>query len=181
MRRIIVSTYVALESVMEAPEKWSLQFFREEAAKYAYDQLFASDALLLGRVTYQGLAAAWRSRAGDDFTDRMNGLPKLVISTTLAEAEWNNSTLIKENVAEEVSNLKQQPGRGMLMYGSADLVHTLMQHDLIDECRIWAQPVIVGSGKRLFEEEGGTKVLRLVDATTFDSGAVVLSYQPAGK
>ncbi len=181
MRRVIVSTYVTLESVMEAPEKWSLQCFREEAAKYAYDQLFASDALLLGRVTYQGLAAAWPSRAGDDFTDRLNGLPKLVISTTLAEAEWNNSTLIKENVAEEVSNLKQQPGRDMLMYGSADLVHTLMQHDLIDEYRIWAQPVIVGSGKRLFEEEVGTKVLRLVDATTFGSGAVVLSYQPAGK
>lgn len=181
MRRAIVSTYVTLDGVMEAPEKWSLQFFNEEAAKYAYDQLFASDTLLLGRVTYQGFAAAWPSRAGDDFADRMNVLPKFVVSTTLAEAECNNPTLIKENVAEEVSNLKQQPGRDILMYDSADLMHTLMRHDLIDEYRIWVQPIIVGSGKRLFGEGGGTKVLRLVDSTTFGSGAVVLSYQPAGK
>ncbi len=100
---------------------------------------------------------------------------------SLEEAEWNNSTLIKENVAEEVSNLKQQPGQDILLYGSAGLMHTLKRHDFIDEYRIWVQPIVVGSGKRLFEEGGGTKVLRLVELTTFGSGAVVLSYQPAGK
>jgi dihydrofolate reductase len=111
----------------------------------------------------------------------MNGLPKYVVSTTLEEAEWNNSTIIKENVAEEVSRLKEQPGQDILMYGSADLMHTLMEHDLIDEYRIWVHPVVLGSGKRLFRDESETKILRLVDTTTFSSGVVLLSYQPAGE
>ncbi len=181
MRRVVVSTYVTLDGVMEAPEKWFLRFWNEEAAKYAHDQLFASDALLLGRATYQGFAAAWPSRTGDDFADRMNSLPKYVFSTTLGEAEWNNSTLLKENVAEEVSKLKQQSGQDILMYGSADLMHTLMQHGLIDEYRIWVTPVVVGSGKRLFRDGSEATVLRLVETKTFSSGVVVLSYQPAGK
>lgn len=176
MRKLIASEYVTLDGVMESPEKWSLQFFDEDAAKYAYDQLFASDALLLGRVTYEGFAAAWPSRAGDEFADRMNGLPKYVVSTTLEEAEWNNSTLIK-NIAEEVAELKRQPGQDILIYGSGELVRTLMRHDLIDEYRIWLHPIVVGSGKRLFEDEGEARVLSLVHSTTFGSGTVVLSYR----
>ena len=180
VRRVIVSTYVTLDGVMEAPEKWSLQFFNEEAAEYARDQLFASDALLLGRETYEGFAAAWPSMTDEEgFADRMNALPKFVVSTTLEEPlEWNNSTLIKKNVAEEVSNLKQQSGQDILIYGSADLMQTLMQHDLIDEYRIWIEPVVVGSGKRLFKDGSDTTVLRLVDTKTISTGVVILTYQP---
>jgi dihydrofolate reductase len=182
MRRVVVSEFVSLDGVMEAPDKWHLQFWHEEMGKYKDDELFASDALLLGRITYEGFADAWPSRAGDDFADRMNGLPKYVVSTTLEEPlEWNNSTLIKGNVAEEVSKLKQQPGQDILIAGSADLVHTLMQHDLIDEYRIMVHPVVVGSGKRLFRDGSDTKVLRLVETKTFGSGVVVLTYQPAGE
>lgn len=191
MRKVIASEYVSLDGVMEDPGGseefehggWSLQFFDEEAAKYAYDQLFASDALLLGRVTYQAFADAWPSMTDEvGFADRMNSLPKFAVSKTLEEVEWNNSSLIKENVAEEVSKLKQQPGQNILIYGSSELVNTLMQHDLIDEYRLWVHPVVLGSGKRLFRDDGSdTKVLRLVDAKTFGSGVVVLSYQPSGK
>ena len=161
-----------------------MKFWNDEHAKYAHDQLFASDALLLGRVTYEGFAATWPSMEDfeGDFAVRMNTLPKFVVSTTLDEPlEWNNSTLIKGNVAEEVSKLKQQPGQDILMYGSAGLMHTLMQHDLIDEYRIWVHPVVVGSGKRLFRDGIDQTALKLADAKTFGSGAVVLSYQPAGK
>ncbi|MDQ3791652.1 MAG: dihydrofolate reductase family protein [Actinomycetota bacterium] len=175
MRKIILSTYVSLDGVIEAPEKWSLKFWNDEHAKYAHDQLFASDALLMGRKVYKDFAASWPSRR-NEFADRMNGLPKHVVSTTLEEAEWNNSTIIKENVAEEVSRLKEQPGQDILMYGSADLMHTLMEHDLIDEYRIWVHPVVLSSGKRLFRDESETKILRLVDTTTFSSGVVLLSY-----
>ena len=177
MRRVIVSTYVTLDGVMEAPEKWSLKFWNDEHAKYAHDQLFASDALLMGRVVYEGFADSWPSRR-NEFADRMNSLPKYVVSTTLDEAEWNNSTIIRENVAEEVSELKQQPGQDILMHGSAELMHTLKRHDLIDEYRLWVHPILLGSGKRLFREESA-KALRLVDTTTFSSGVVILSYQPA--
>jgi dihydrofolate reductase len=181
MRRVIVSEFVSLDGVMEEPS-WTFQFSSEEQQKFKFDELFASDALLLGRVTYQGFAAAWPSMTDEaGFADRMNNLPKFVVSTTLEEAEWNNSSLIKENVAEEVARLKQQPGQDILIYGGGELVHTLMQHDLIDEYRIWVHPVVLGSGKRLFRDGSDTKVLRLVETKTFSSGVVVLAYQPAGK
>jgi len=180
VRKVIVSTYVTLDGVMEAPEKWVFQFWNDEHAKYAHDQLFASDALLMGRLVYEEFAASWPSRR-NEFADRMNALPKYVVSTTLEEAAWNNTTIIKEDVAEEVSRLKQQPGQDILMYGSADLMHTLMRHSLIDEYRIWVHPVVLGSGKRLFGEGSDSTVLRLVDTTTFGSGIVVLSYQLASE
>ena len=182
MRKVIASEYVSLDGVMEAPEQWTFQFWNDEHAKYAHDQLFASDALLLGRETYQGFAAAWpyMEDIEGDFAVRMNTLPKFVVSTTLEEPlEWNNSSLIKESVAAEVSKLKRQPGQDILTYGSGELVNTLGQHGLIDEYRIWVHPVVVGSGKRLFKDGSDTAVLGLVDSTTFSSGVVVLSYQPA--
>ena len=152
MRKVVVSEYVTLDGVMEEPGTWSFQFWNDEAAKFKFDELFASDALLLGRVTYQGFAKAWPSMTDEQgFADRMNSLPKFVVSTTLKEVEWNNARLMKGNIAEEVSKLKQQPGQDILIAGSADLVHTLMQHDLIDEYRLLVHPIVVGSGKRLFE------------------------------
>jgi dihydrofolate reductase len=190
MRKVIVSEYVTLDGVMEDPGGgegtehggWSFQFWSEEAAKFKFDELFASDALLLGRVTYQGFAKAWPSMTDEQgFADRMNSLPKFVVSTTLKEVEWNNSRLIKGNIAEEVSKLKRQPGQDILIAGSVELVHTLMQHDLIDEYRLLVHPIVLGSGKRLFREGSDRTLLRLVDTRTFSSGIVVLSYQPAGK
>ncbi|HEX3640785.1 MAG TPA: dihydrofolate reductase family protein [Ktedonobacteraceae bacterium] len=190
MRKVIVSEYVTLDGVMEDPGGgegtehggWSFQFWSEEAAKFKFDELFASDALLLGRVTYQGFAKAWPAMTDEQgFADRMNSLPKFVVSATLEKLEWNNSKLIKGNIAEEVSKLKQQPGQDILIAGSVELIHTLMQHDLIDEYRLMVHPVVVGSGKRLFKDETDMKVLKLVDTKTFSSGVVVLSYQPAGK
>ena len=180
MRKVIVSEFVSLDGVMEAPDQWHFQFWHEDMGKYKFDELFASDALLLGRVTYQGFAAAWPSITDEaGFADRMNSLPKYVVSTTLDEVEWNNSRLIKGNIADEVHKLKQQPGQDVLIAGSADLVHVLMQHDLIDEYRLMVHPVVVGSGKRLFRDGSATKVLSLVATRTFGSGVVVLTYQPA--
>ncbi len=181
MRRVIVSEFVALDGVMEDPG-WTFQFSGEEQDKVKFDELSASDALLLGRVTYEGFAAAWpqMEEQTGEYGAWMNGYPKYVVSTTLEEPlEWNNSTLIKENVAEEVSRLKQQPGKDILIFGSGDLVNTLMRHDLIDEYRLMVFPVVVGSGKRLFRDGSDTKALRLVETKTFGSGVVVLSYQPA--
>jgi dihydrofolate reductase len=181
MGKVIVSTMVTLDGVMEAPEKWSMQFWNHELDKWALDELLASDALLLGRVTYQGFADYWPSATDNEgLANRMNGLPKYLVSTTLEEPlEWDNTTLIKGNVAEEVANLKQEPGRDMLVLASADLVHTLMQHNLIDEYRIRVTPVVVGSGKRLFTDRSDVKILKLVQAKAFGSGVIVLTYRPA--
>jgi dihydrofolate reductase len=131
-------------------------------------------------VTYEGFAAAWPSVTDEEgFADMMNTYPKYVISTTLKEPlEWNNSTLIKGDVAEEVSRLKHQPGKDILVFGSADLVNTLMPHNLIDKYRLMVFPIVVGSGKRLFGDGLGTTVLKLVDMKMFGSGVVVLTYQP---
>jgi dihydrofolate reductase len=131
-------------------------------------------------VTYQAFAAAWASRTdAEGFADRMNSLPKFVVSATLKNVEWNNSRLIKGDVAGEVSKLKQQPGQAILVAGSGQLVHTLMHHDLIDEYRLMVHSVVLGSGKRLFRDGTDKKILRLTDTRTFGSGIVVLSYQPA--
>jgi dihydrofolate reductase len=190
MRKVIVSEFMTLNGVMESPgEKgelggrggWTFPFWSDEAEKYKHDELLASGALLLGRVTYQLFAASWPSMTDEEgFADRMNSLPKFVVSTTLEAVEWNNSRLIKGNVAEEVSRLKQQPGQDILIAGSADLVNTLSRHGLIDEYRLMIFPVVVGIGKRLFKD-GNDTTLRLVESKTFQSGVVVLHYQPDGK
>lgn len=181
MRKIVVSEFVSLDGVMEDP-RWTFRFPSDDRDKFKFDELAAADALLLGRVTYEGFAAAWpqMEEQTGEYGAWMNGYPKYVVSTTLEDAGWNNSTIIK-NVAEEVFRLKEQPGKDILIFGSADLVNALMQHDLIDEYRLMVFPVVVGSGKRLFGEGSDTKALRLMDTKTFSSGAVVLTYGPAGE
>jgi dihydrofolate reductase len=175
---------------MEDPS-WTFQFGSEEQEKYKFDELVASDALLLGRVTYEGFAVAWpnmmqqydgpRRAALGEYADMMNSYPKHVVSTTLeGPLKWNNSTLIKGNVAEEVLELKSQPGQDILIFGSADLVNALMQRDLIDEYRLMVFPMVVGKGKRLFGDGIDEKVLELVGTQMFVSGVVVLIYRPAG-
>jgi dihydrofolate reductase len=191
VRKVIASEFVSVDGVMEDPS-WTFQFASEEQERFKFDELAASDALLLGRTTYEGFATAWpnmmeqyegprRAELGE-YADMMNGYSKYVVSTTLEEPlEWNNSMLIKGNVAEEVSRLKQQPGKDILIFGSGKLVNTLMQHDLIDEYRLMVFPMVVGSGKRLFGDGIDTTVLELVDTETFGSGVVVLTYRPAGE
>jgi dihydrofolate reductase len=179
--KLVVTEFLSLDGVMEAPEKWSFQFWNDEIAKFKLDELFASDAHLLGRVTYEIFAGAWPSRTDKEgFADRMNSLPKYVVSTTLKKAEWKNSHLIGENPAVEVSKLKQQPGHDILVAGSATLVQMLIQHDLVDEYHLLVFPVVLGGGKRLFRNESETK-LKLTETKTFDSGVVLLSYAPDKK
>jgi dihydrofolate reductase len=180
MRKIVVAEFLSLDGVMEEPA-WTAPYWNDEIAKFKFDELFASDAHLLGRVTYQGFAAAWPSQTDEQgFSDRMNNLPKYVVSTTLKTVEWNNSHLIKKNVAEEVSRLKQQPGRDILVAGSATLVNALIEHDLIDEYHLLIYPVVLGSGKRLFKD-GSKTTLKLVETKALGSGVVAHIYQPDGK
>ena len=186
MRRVVVSEFLTLDGVMEAPGGefhpdgkggWTMQLFSEEAGKFKFDELFAADALLLGRVTYEHFAAAWPSMTDEaGFADRMNSLPKFVASTTLHEPlEWN-ATLLQGDLAEEVGKLKRGDGQDILVFGSGDLVHTLLQHDVIDEFRLMVFPVILGSGKRLFRDGIATSALQLLETTTFSSGVTVLRY-----
>jgi dihydrofolate reductase len=185
MRKVVVSVYTSLDGIIQ-PLDWMppSEGGREERGNYARDLLFASDALLLGRETYEIFAKTWPSRtAADDgpgeagFIDRINSLPKFVASTTLKEPLAWNATLLKGDVAKEVAKLKQQLGQDILMFGCGELARTLMQHDLIDDYRFWVYPVVAGKGTRLF---GGSKAaLKLVDTKTFSAGFVVLTCQPA--
>jgi dihydrofolate reductase len=178
MRRIVWSEYLSLDGVVDDPGEWSIPYFSDDLAKYKSDELFASDALLLGRITYEGFAAAWPTmeEIEGDFAVRMNTLPKYVASTTLDKADWNNSTIIRDNVPEEVSKLKQESGKDILIGGSGALAKTLIQHNLIDEIRMLVHPIAVGTGKRLFEGSTESIGLKLVDTQTFDSGVVALTY-----
>lgn len=178
MRKVIVSTMVTMNAVMENPQNWSFDYWNDEIQKYAYDQLFESDALVMGRVTYEGFAEAWSARAGaDEFADRMNNLPKFVASRTLKDSLTWNAILMKGDVVEEVAKLKQQPGQNILQYGSGELTHTLMQQGLIDEIRLLVYPVAVGTGERIFENIDKTG-MKLLEVKQFSTGAVALHYQP---
>jgi dihydrofolate reductase len=180
MRKIVATEYVTLDGVMHEPGEWSGPFFNDEAVKFKYDELFASDALLLGRVTYEGFAKAWPAMEGTgDFGERMNGMPKYVVSTTLRNPEWNNSHVIGQNVVEEIAKLKQGPGQDILLSGSGKLLHTLMEHDLVDEYRLMLHPIVLGGGKRLFENETQARTLKLVEAKPLTTGIVILTYLPA--
>lgn len=191
MRKIITSEYVTVDGVMQAPGDpkefkyggWVFKLNDEQAmkegGKYASEQLFSCDTLLLGRITYEGFAKAWPNMKDDSgFANKMNSMKKYVVSNTLDKLEWSNSTLIKGNIVEEILKLKQQPGKDILIYGSGELVNTLMHNNLIDEHRLWVYPVVLGSGKRLFREGVDITTLKLVDTKKF-GGVILLCYQPA--
>jgi len=189
MRKLIVSEFLSLDGVMEGPGPddpfelagWTMKYMSQEIGRYKYAELFASDAHLLGRVTYQGFAAAWPSRKDEmGFADRMNSMPKYVVSTSLEKAEWNNSHIIRSNVAEEISRLKQQPGLDILVAGSARLVNTLIEYDLADEYHLLVYPVVLGKGKNLFKD-GTQAALQLVETKAFSSGVIAHIYQPDRK
>jgi dihydrofolate reductase len=186
MGRIVITEFVSLDGVMEAPgggedyehAGWTFEINRgADGDKFKLDETFASEALLLGRVTYEGFAAAWPS-VENEFADKFNSMPKYVVSSTLETAEWNNSTVLSGEVAEEVAKLKQEHDGDIVVHGSARLVQALIEHDLVDELRLMVFPVVLGSGKRLFGETSDKKRLRLTDSKTVGDGVEILIYEP---
>lgn len=186
MRKLIVSEFVTLDGVMEAPggepghphSGWVFDFIGPEQQQYKLEEVLEADVLLIGRVTYEGFSAAWPERSGE-FADKMNGMPKFVASTTLEDPDWNNTTVIR-NVPEDVAKLRDEDGGPIIVAGSRTLVRSLMEHGLVDEYRLMIFPVVLGSGARLFPETPEKTPLKLVDSLTFESGVVVHTYHQRG-
>ena len=186
MGRIVITEFVSLDGVMQAPggedfkyKGWSFAFDRgEEGDKFKLDETMESDALLLGRVTYEGFAAAWPSRDGE-FADKFNNMPKYVVSSTLEDPEWNNSTVLKGDLVDEVTKLKQKIDGDIYVHGSRQLAQALIEHDLVDELHLMVFPVVLGSGERLFGETSDKKTLRLTDSKTVGEGIAILVYERA--
>jgi dihydrofolate reductase len=188
MGRIVVTEFVSLDGVVEDPGGsedfkyggWSFEFDRgAEGNEFKLDETRASEALLLGRVTYEGFAEAWPSREGE-FADMFNSMPKYVVSSTLTQPEWTNSRVLEAgDLVEAVSKIKQEAGGDVVVHGSAQLAQTLIAHDLVDELRLMVFPVILGTGKRLFGDPGEKKTLRLVDSKAVGDGVVILTYAAA--
>jgi len=185
--RIVVTEFVSLDGVIEAPGGgeefkyggWSFEIERgPEGDQFKLDETMSSDALLLGRVTYEGFAAAWPSREGE-FADKFNTMPKYVVSSTLEEPEWNNSTVLKGDLADEVTKLRDKHEGDVVVHGSATLVQALIEHDLVDELRLMMFPIVLGTGKRLFGETSDKKRLRLVDSKVVGDGVTILIYEQA--
>lgn len=178
MRKIVVTEFVTLDGVMEDPQNWSFPYWEDDIAKVKHDELFASDAQLLGRITYEGFAAAWPGRKDEEgYADRINNLPKYVVSESLKKAEWNNSHIINKDILQEIAKLKEDEGKDILIHGSATLVNKLLQAGLVDEVRLLVYPVVLGKGKRLFWEETEVK-LELTNSRSFSKGVVLLTYTP---
>jgi dihydrofolate reductase len=189
MGRIVVTEFVSLDGVVEDPGGsedfehggWSFAFSRgEEGDKFKLDEAIDADALLLGRVTYEGFADAWPSRDGE-FADKFNEMPKYVVSSTLEDPEWNNSTVLSGDLADEVSELRRAHDGNVVVHGSAQLVQALVEDDLVDELRLMVFPVVLGKGKRLFGETSDKKSLRLTDSKMVGDGVAILIYEPAGE
>jgi dihydrofolate reductase len=179
MRRVIASLFLSLDGVVESPEKWHLQYVNDEMGAVIGQAMSEADAFLLGRVGYQEWAE-YGPAADNELADYMNSARKYVVSWTLTAADWQNSTLLEGDISEEVPELKQQPGKNITVSGSATLVRSLLAANLLDELRLMVHPIVVGSGRRLFED-GDRKPLELVDSRTFSTGVVDLTYRPTGE
>jgi dihydrofolate reductase len=178
MRKIIVSSQASMDMAIDNPQNFVFDYVNDEFFTYAREQLFESDALIMGRITYQAFAEAWSSRAGaDEFADKMNSLPKYVASRTLKEPLTWNANLIKGDVVKEVKKLKEQDGKNILQYGSGELTHTLLKAGLIDEFRLMVFPTAIGAGQRPFAEMEKVP-MKLLESKTFNTGVVILHYQP---
>ncbi|MBX3082420.1 MAG: dihydrofolate reductase [Anaerolineae bacterium] len=178
MRNLVVTEFLSLDGVMENPA-WTFKYWNDEIAQFKGEESNASDALLLGRVTYQGFAAAW-PESKDEGAPYFNSVRKYVVSTTLTKAEWNNSVIINGNLADEITKLKQQDGKDIYVHGSATLAQSLTRLNLVDRYRLLVYPVVLGEGIRLFNE-GIAATLKLVETRSFSSGVVALIYEPAQK
>jgi dihydrofolate reductase len=191
MGKIVVTEFVSLDGVMEDPGGsedyrhggWTFEIDRgEEGDKFKLDELYEAEAQLLGRVTYEGFAAAWPTMEdGAGFAEKMNSMPKYVFSSTLQEASWNNSTILRGELADEVARLHREIDGVILVAGSAQLVQGLLKHDLVDELRLMVFPVLLGEGRRLFGDVAEKKPLNLVDSKTLGAGIALLTYEPAAK
>jgi dihydrofolate reductase len=180
MRKIVVGEFVSLDGVMETPENWTFQYWTDEIGAQLGSSFVTSDAFLLGRVTYDTFKATFSHQSGGQ-ADGMNNLAKYVVSTTLKSADWQNSTLIKGNIPDEIAKLKQEPGKDITVTGSATLVKTLMQHNLVDEYSLLVYPVVLGTGIRLFPNGIALSNLKLVETKSFSTGVVLLRYQTESK
>jgi len=181
MRKIAASLWMSLDGVMEAPETWAFAFSNDEVQAANAEGMATSDAMLLGRKTYQQFAEYWPHQPDNNPIARyINATPKYVVSNTLERVEWQNSTLIAGEVAEALADLKRQPGKTITVVGSATLVRSLLRDNLLDELRLSIPPVVLGSGRRLFVDEEGRMPLQLVDSRTFTNGVLYLTYQPLG-
>jgi dihydrofolate reductase len=179
MRKIVAQLFVSLDGVVESPEIWHLQYWNDELRAAVASQLEVADILLLGRRTYEVFAASWPQRSSDTlFADRINSMPKLVVSSTLTELHWRNSTLLRGDVAEELTRLKATPGNHVTVSGSPTLVLWLLRTGLLDELQLLVHPVVVGGGARLFPDAGDPHNLALAQATCFETGVLDLTYRP---
>src|SRR5215208_6324236 len=187
MGRIVVTEFMSLDGVVEDPGGaedfrhggWSFEFSRgDEGDQFKLDEALEADALLLGRVTYEGFADAWPSREGE-FADKFNNMPKYVVSTTLSDPEWTNSTVIEGQVTEQVARLKDEVDGDIVVHGSATLVRSLIENDLVDELRLMVFPVVLGEGKRLFGDTSDKKPMMLVDSRVVGDGVSIIIYGPA--
>jgi dihydrofolate reductase len=179
MRKIVAGLFITLDGVVEAPETWTGPHFTDEIGQHIGAMTAAGDTMLLGRVTYQELAATFAGQSGAT-ADQMNNTPKIVVSTTLDTADWQNSSLIKSNVVREIITLKQRPGKNIIITGSPSLVRSLLRDGLLDELDLMLFPIVLGAGTRLFGGDGDQILLRLAETTAFSTGVLKLSYQPAG-
>jgi dihydrofolate reductase len=178
MRNIIVTEFITLDGVIEAPEKWSFPYWNAQAEAFKHAELEATGGLLLGRLTYEGFAAAWPGRSGA-FAERMNSLPKYVASHSLSNPSWQASEVLQTPLPEAIAKLKAMPGQDIVLHGSATLAQDLIEHNLVDRYHLLLYPIVAGEGKRLFRA-GQTTKLKLVGSTSFDTGVVALTYQPEG-
>jgi dihydrofolate reductase len=179
MRKIVAGLFMSLDGVVEAPEKWTGPYFNDQIGQEIGSVMAGGDTMLLGRKTYQTFAASFAGQTGG-MADQMNNTPKLVVSTTLDTADWQNSTLLTGNVAGELGRVKQQPGTNINISGSITLIRSLLRDGLLDELRLQLFPVVVGSGMRLFDDSGQQVSLKLADSQAFSTGVVNLVYTPAG-
>ena len=187
MGRIVVTEFISLDGVIEDPGGsedfkyggWSFEIERgDEGDRFKLDEALNADALLLGRRTYEGFASAWPSREGE-FADKFNDMPKYVVSSTVRDPEWTNSTVLDGDLAEEVSTLREQHDGDIVVHGSAQLVQALVDEGLVDELRLMVFPVVLGAGKRLFGETSDKQPLRLTDSKIVGDGVAILTYEPA--
>jgi dihydrofolate reductase len=187
MARIVVTEFVSLDGVMEDPGGaegfehggWTFEINRgEEGDRFKLDETMATESLLLGRRTYEGFAAAWPTRDGE-FADKFNSMPKYVVSSTLKDPEWNNTTVLGGDLVDEVSKLKRDQSGDVVVHGSGQLARALLENDLVDELRLMVFPVVLGSGKRLFGDTSGKKRLELAESRTVGDGVSILIYRPA--
>ncbi len=183
MGKLIVSEFISLDGIMEAPETWHFPYISDDMAAHIEREINATDVMLYGRVTYEAFAGFWPTdeAKGESIAEKLNSAPKYVVSTTLASADWKNSTLIKSNVIDAIARLKQETQGTIGITGSATLVRALTQADLIDEFQLLVHPIVVGKGKHLFDGMSATVPLKLTGTKTFASGVVLLTYQPAEK